>query len=133
RVCELPTGAPWRRAALVEMVRIDLRRQWQQGHQVHLEAYLMAYPELGTKDTVSTDLIEVEYQVRQEFGKGADWREFASRFPGQAEELRGRLEKAAKQMLGPESANAAARPVEVTDPTPDMPAPKAGPPLPEQF
>jgi serine/threonine protein kinase len=82
-----PAGSPLRLAALNEMVKIDLERQWQKGRQVLLESYLKAYPELGTSATVSLDLMQAEYQVRQQFGATADLSEFARRFSRQREDL----------------------------------------------
>ncbi len=89
RVRELPPpGHPLHLPGLTELVKIDLERQWQQGNQVSLESYLKQYPELGTADTVSADLIQAEYEVRRQFGAPADLSAFARRFPHQAEKLR---------------------------------------------
>src|SRR5262245_24080893 len=65
-----PPGSPARLPALVEMVKIDLERRWQQGERVGLDAYLKAYPELGTHETASPELIRAEYEVRRQFGDG---------------------------------------------------------------
>jgi serine/threonine-protein kinase len=89
-----PPGSPLRFAALVEMVKIDLERQWQQGRPVCLEDYLRAYPELGTGDTAPADLIAKEYEVRQQSGAVPQLTAFLHRFPGRAEQLRPLLEHA---------------------------------------
>ena len=64
RVDQIPPGSSWRLPALAEMVKIDLERQWQRGRQVSLESYLEEFPELGSPDDVSADLIQAEYEVR---------------------------------------------------------------------
>jgi predicted Ser/Thr protein kinase len=88
RVRVLPPDCPWRGAALLEMVKIDLERQWQRERRVHVESYLKDYPELGTAETVPADLLQAEYEVRRQFGAPADLEEFAQRFPRQVDELR---------------------------------------------
>jgi serine/threonine protein kinase len=89
RVRELPTqGNPLRRAALVEMVKIDLERRWQAGRRVLLDAYLKSYPELGTPETVPVELILHEWQVRKRFGStSAVLADYSRRFPAHAAEL----------------------------------------------
>src|SRR5262245_18897596 len=91
RVQDLPpAGTPWRFPALVEMVKIDLERQWQRGHRPDLEKYLQTYPELGDSATAPVDLLQAEYEVRQQFGPSPDLADYARRFPRRAEQL-GRL------------------------------------------
>src|SRR5947208_10857092 len=63
-----PSGHALRLPALVEMVKIDLERQWQRGRRVVLEDYLRSYPELGTPATVSVDLLHAEYEARRRAG-----------------------------------------------------------------
>jgi serine/threonine protein kinase len=77
-----------RQLALVEMVKIDLERRWQRGQRACLEAYLNAIPELGTLDSLPTELLLAEYEARQLCGAPADLAQFARRFPRQAGELR---------------------------------------------
>ena len=55
RLNELPESI--RFTALVELVKIDLERQWQQGARVTLDSYLQQYPALGTSESVPADLI----------------------------------------------------------------------------
>jgi hypothetical protein len=88
-----PQGDPLRLAAVAEMVKIDLEKQWQQGRKAQLESYLETYPELGTRQTVSADLIQAEYEVRRQFGAGADLAEYSRRFPRQTDELRRLIEE----------------------------------------
>src|SRR5207248_662799 len=83
-----PQGSPLRLPALVEMVKIDLEHQWQQGRRPRIEAYLHFYPELGTPETAPADLLQAEYEVRQQFGDTASMADFAQRFPRQVERLR---------------------------------------------
>ena len=53
----LPVGTPLRLPALIELIKIDLKRQWQRGQQATVERYLEAYPELGGPDTAPADPI----------------------------------------------------------------------------
>src|SRR5262245_2366610 len=96
RVRDLPpAGSPLRLATLLGMARLDLQRQWQQGRQVPVEAYLRDYPELGTADTVPVELLRAEYDARKQAGVSADLADFARRFPRRAEELRRQVDPAA--------------------------------------
>src|SRR4051794_23401324 len=65
---ELPADCPWRQAALMEMVKIDLEKQWQRGRKPKMEAYLHFNPELGTRDTIPADLLLAEFQARTQSG-----------------------------------------------------------------
>src|SRR5262249_55954510 len=126
-----PAGTPWRFPALVEMVKIDLERQWQRGHRPDLEKYLQTYPELGDSATAPVDLLQAEYEVRQQFGPGPDLAAYARRFPRQAEELCRLVEQAPLSTLRAPSGGsdlASLRPSTVAD----APAPQVGT-LPEQF
>jgi HEAT repeat protein len=126
-----PPEDPLRRAALLEMIKIDLRRRWQSGRHVRLEAYLKNFPELGTADTVPADLILAEYHARRLAG-AADPAAIVQRFPRQAREVNQLLAR------GAESAAPAGSLVPPTtlggaDAT-HTPQPPALPPeLPEQF
>jgi serine/threonine protein kinase len=92
-VRRLPSEKKLRRAALIELVKIDLERRWQQGKKPRLESYLKALPELGTPDALPIDLLLAEYEARRYSGAGADTAELAQRFPIQAEELRRHVEQ----------------------------------------
>jgi serine/threonine protein kinase len=85
----LPAG-PLRLPALVELVKIDLERNWRAGRRVTVESYLRDYPELGTPDTVPADLLQAEYEARRQRGESGDLSGFARRFPRRAEAF-GRL------------------------------------------
>jgi hypothetical protein len=88
RVRELPPGGdPRRLPALLEIVRVDLSHRWKSGERIRLEAYLKALPELGTPETVRTDLILEEILARRRAGELIDPAKFARRFPRQAAEL----------------------------------------------
>jgi len=76
-----------RRAALTELVKVDLEQQWTRGRRLNLGSYLERFPDLGTAQTVAADLIFAEYQVRQQFGEPSDLTELARRYPRQAAEL----------------------------------------------
>src|SRR5205809_250669 len=49
--------------ALIELVKIDLRRRWDQGERVELERYLLRFPELGSVDTAAVGLVRAEYEA----------------------------------------------------------------------
>ena len=76
-----------RRAALAELVKVDLEQQWTRGRRLSLGSYLERFPDLGTAQTVAADLIFAEVQVRQQFGEPSDLTELARRYPRQAAEL----------------------------------------------
>src|SRR5207249_4861364 len=101
----LPAGDPIRRPALLEMVQIDLRRRWQLGRRIKVEAYLKAIPELGTPDTVPVALLQAEFDARRQAGVPARLSDFARRFPLQAEALRRRIPTAepSSSLRGPQT------------------------------
>src|SRR5262249_2954574 len=90
-VRRLPRAGHPRRAALIEMVKADLRRRWQAGRQVGVERYLKAIPELGGADAVPVELLLAEYEVRQRFGAPCDPAAFGQRFPKASVAFRRRL------------------------------------------
>src|SRR5262245_11190936 len=93
-------GHPLRRPALLEMVKIELERQWSKGRRSVVEAYLKSYPERGTAAPVPAELIRLEFDLRKEHGvpSGADL--IDKRFPGR----RAELEQFAKESDGADSA-----------------------------
>ncbi|MCL4207060.1 MAG: DUF1080 domain-containing protein [Pirellulaceae bacterium] len=102
-------GDPLRPLVLTELVKIDLERQWQAGHRLTLGSYLERFPELGSLETVSPELILAEFRVRRQFGVAVDVDDYARRFPHQAEALVALVErdaatsdrKSSNQPLGP--------------------------------
>ena len=82
---------------LVEMVKLDLSREWLQGRPVNLESYLESFPELGTVETVSAELILAEYEVRCRAGESVELAQFEERFPHQAVALRQLVEQQARE------------------------------------
>ncbi|MBV8310690.1 MAG: hypothetical protein JO344_09920, partial [Planctomycetaceae bacterium] len=84
-------------SSLIEMVKRDLSEQWEQGRQVNVEAYLEALPELGTPETLSTELILAEYEARKRSGAMADAAQFEKRFPNQAKVLRQLIDQQAQE------------------------------------
>ncbi len=55
---KLAKNSPLRLPALIEMIKIDLEKRWQTGQRVTVESYLKGFPELGTRNTVSPDLLQ---------------------------------------------------------------------------
>jgi serine/threonine protein kinase/Flp pilus assembly protein TadD len=89
RVRELPpAGHPLRLAALIELVKIDLERQWELGRRVVLENYIQLYPELATSSAVEADLIQMEQRVRRDYGTLSGLTDVAVHLPKHGEELR---------------------------------------------
>jgi serine/threonine protein kinase/WD40 repeat protein len=125
RVEQLPAG-PLRFPALVEAVKIDLERNWQQGRHVSVESYLRDYPELGTADTVPGDLLQAEWEARQRDGDMAAMAKLTARFPRRAEELR------QLPQPGPAAVETGLR-TRTAVPGPPPPAHSAPGSLPEQF
>jgi hypothetical protein len=108
RVRELPAPpSPLRRPALIELVKLDLERRWQGGRRVLLDAYLKAYPELGTAETVPVELIHGEWEVRRQHGSRVKMEEYARRFPQQAPELERRVGQATPATEGIQTKEAA--------------------------
>jgi Protein kinase domain/WD domain, G-beta repeat len=64
-VRELPPDGPVRRAALREMVKIDLERHGRAGRQVPLADYLDNYPELLDAGVAPADLVQAEADAHQ--------------------------------------------------------------------
>jgi hypothetical protein len=84
----LPSEAgPFRRAALVELVKTDLILRWQRGQRLLLEAYLGKLPELGTAADLPVELVWEEYRIRQAAGETVDLQSYRGRFPRQYPEL----------------------------------------------
>jgi predicted Ser/Thr protein kinase len=132
RARQLPlAGDPRRLPALQEMVRLDLAHQWQSGRRIRLEAYLKAFPELGTSETVPADLILEEVVARRRAGEGIDPARFAQRFPRQAAELA--LADATRPKEPPSRLPDAKPSPRADQCAPQAAAASAGPDLPEHF
>src|SRR5262249_23511292 len=74
-----PVGDPLRQLLLLALVKVDLAKQWQRGRRISLELYLKSYPELGTAETVSVELIRAEYEIRTQHGALQDLSHFPRR------------------------------------------------------
>src|SRR5215469_3352076 len=64
-----PPGQPLRLPALIELVKIDLERNWQRGRHLTLADYLARYPELGPAEALPPDLLLAEEEVCRQFGE----------------------------------------------------------------
>jgi serine/threonine protein kinase len=107
-----PSVGTDRLPAVVELVKLDLSREWRRGRKVNVESYLETFPELGTLDTLPVELILAEYEVRCQSGESVELAQFEQRFPHQAGVLRRLIdqqnrESAPGSMLGQLSAMAA--------------------------
>ena len=94
RMLELPPSeSAAHLPALIEMVKVDMLQQWQQGRQVGLESYLGILPELGSPDMIPAALILAECEARRRAGAPVELSEFERRFPRQAEALRQMIDR----------------------------------------
>jgi hypothetical protein len=64
-----PPGRPLRLPALIEMIKIDLERNWQCGRHLTLADYLARYPELGPAEALPPDLVLAEDEICRQFGE----------------------------------------------------------------
>jgi serine/threonine protein kinase len=64
-----PPGQPLRLPALIELVKIDLERNWQRGRRLTLGDYVARYPELGPAAALPADLRLAEDEVRRQFAE----------------------------------------------------------------
>src|SRR5262245_58706333 len=119
-VKQLPAQGRLRRAALVEMIAVDLRQRWQRGERARVEGYLKAFPELGTPQTVPLPLLLAEHEARKAAG-AADESKLSQRFPGRMDELRQALAQSSPPTTAPLSKHPGAHT------PPPLPAPIPGP------
>jgi hypothetical protein len=82
-----PSEDSLRLLALQELVKTDLEMRCRRGFAVQLEWYLQHYPELGTCDSLATDLVYEEYRVRQRYGDRPALESYQQRFPQQFGDL----------------------------------------------
>jgi len=75
-----PDGVP-RRAALIELIRIDLERSWQAGSRPRVEDYVARFPILGPPYDPPAELVRAELEVRERYDDPV------GRFPNFAPEL----------------------------------------------
>jgi len=97
-----PTGSPLRLPALIEIVKEDMKKQWQRGQHVGLETYLEAVPELGTLQAFPPELILAEYELRCSSDAQSEMVLLKKRFPSQAEAL-GKLAEPEGGDAGPDA------------------------------
>jgi hypothetical protein len=62
----------WRLLAISEMVKIDLRRRRQQGHQLSAQSYIKAIPELASLGALAAEMLDEESSARTEQGESGD-------------------------------------------------------------
>jgi WD40 repeat protein/serine/threonine protein kinase len=88
-LADLPADLPYRLAAVTGLAAVDLEMQWQAGNRLRVEDYLDKYPELGTAENVSIELLLAEFLSLERAESGPpDLTLFTGRFPQQADELR---------------------------------------------
>ncbi len=81
----LPDPAKIRRAALIELVGIDMEYRWRKGDRLkRLAEYCAEYPEL-LEDPLPAELLYEEFRLRRQSGEDVAAAEYLSEFPLQAE------------------------------------------------
>src|SRR5262245_23603542 len=68
----LPADDPQRRAALIEMAKIDLERRVRRGQHRTATDYLLQFPELADQGRPPIELLRAEEEIRREFGSTAE-------------------------------------------------------------
>ncbi|MBL8795449.1 MAG: protein kinase, partial [Planctomycetia bacterium] len=79
---------PLRQIILIELIKLDLKRQWQAGKQTVVEDYLTRFSELGAPDQAPFELIQAELDARKDHNAPATCNDLTARFPTHAERLR---------------------------------------------
>jgi serine/threonine protein kinase len=82
-----PTGDALRPTLLQELIKTELEIRWRRGLPVTLEYYVEKFPELGTIESLTADLLYEEYRVRHLYGDKPALTLFQSRFPKQFTDL----------------------------------------------
>lgn len=82
-----PEGDPGRPEALHELIKTEMEIRWRRGQSVILEQYLARFPELGTVDTITPQLIYEEYRTRRLYGDRPELEAYNLRFPAQYDAL----------------------------------------------
>jgi serine/threonine protein kinase len=123
----VPRDAPWRLAALRDLIKVDLRKQWEKGNRRPLESYLLSYPELGTPETVALDLIQAEMQARRRTGDPVTFADLSKRFPRQMGQLQRGVIHVCADPPQPDAASQTALPIAKTQPPAPPPPAPAGP------
>ncbi len=93
-------------ALLSELVCIDLEYRWRFAQEEKtaeppktLKDYVQTHPELGTRETLSLELIGEEYRVRRLWGDRPDRETYLSDFPDRAAEIRTILKQIDRELL----------------------------------
>jgi tetratricopeptide (TPR) repeat protein len=116
-------------AQLVEVVRAERRRRWEQGDRVPAEEFLRRYPALQGEPAYALELVYHEKLLRRELGEQPALEEYLQRFPQFTTQLRALFEVdswLSASALGPSAAvstplSPAATPVERDDQVPPLP------------
>jgi DNA-binding beta-propeller fold protein YncE len=75
----LPAAGPERRAALAELVHVDLERRLKAGEALRVEEYLQRYPELAGDTELVAALLAQEFELRRRREPGLDLQEYLRR------------------------------------------------------
>jgi tetratricopeptide (TPR) repeat protein len=93
----LPPPGPHRKAAVQELVQVDLERRWRLGEPAGAEGYLQRFPELRDDPAAAAEVIAAEARLRRECQPGLDPAECFHRFPEYESALRPHLQNLAER------------------------------------
>ncbi|MDV6242209.1 serine/threonine-protein kinase [Rhodococcus opacus] len=80
----LPDTAAIRRAALIELIKVDLEYRWlRSGSPKRIADYCLEFPEL-LAEPLPPELVYLEYRVRRQSGADVDPAEYVAEYPQQA-------------------------------------------------
>src|SRR6476661_2240291 len=105
----LPDTAAIRRAALIELIKVDLEYRWlRSGCPKRIPEYCLEFPEL-LAEPLPPELVYLEYRVRSRSGADVDPEEYVAEYPQQADRFETLLEddlrmdrRSASAALGPD-------------------------------
>ncbi len=72
---------PFRRDALLELIKVEVERSWRIGQPKHIEDYLREFPDIGDDRESVEELVQQECFVRSSLGEVPSAAELSSRFP----------------------------------------------------
>ena len=89
---ESPAAPGWLPEEPLACLLAELRRRWESGDRVSVEAFLAERSAGAVSDDELLDLVYLEVVLREGRGVGAEPEEYARRFPFLADQLRKQFE-----------------------------------------
>ena len=94
------------RVALLELIKIDLHRHWEQGKPRQVDSYSSNLESVGIGPQIPAQLILAEFLARHASGKAPVAREYQNRFPDQFDEFKKLIETEKVRRTGLEQVQA---------------------------